>query len=129
MTRDLRYARSAYAMRNLSTLKAERIAERLKSAPLEVRRLGLPLAVAGWDRENKPELVTLVAGWLYGEWGMLPQRAVPQSAVALLRALEEDDMTLSAVRSAAEIEAEEMLQAAKVLAGAAAGGGGGPHGS
>lgn len=117
-TRDLRYARTAYVLERLRTVEA--MADRLQAAPLEVRRLGLPLAVAGWDREGRPDLVRLVAEWLYGRWGMLPDRAVPETALALLQALEKDEITSSSARSAAEREAEEVLQAAKVIADAAA---------
>jgi hypothetical protein len=127
MTRDLRYARSAYVMERLRVVEA--MADRLQSAPMEVRRLGLPLAVAAWDRDRKPELVRLVAGWLYGGWGMLRGRAVPQDAVALLGALGEDEAAGGAVLSAAEREAEELMQAAKVLADAAVARSGGGRGS
>lgn len=117
MNADLRYERSRYVMEHLAAVEA--LADRLKSAPMEVRRLGLPLAVAGWDGSPDAELVRLVADWLYGRWGLLPDRPVPQGAVALLRALEEDGVTAGPARSAAEREAEELLQAAKVLAVAA----------
>lgn len=117
MTKDMRYQRSAYVMARLRVIEA--MADRLQSAPLEVRRLGLPLAVAGWDRESKPELVRLVAEWLFGDWGMLPGRPVPQTAVALLGSLFEMDKANRGVMSVAEHEAEAVLQAAKVLAGAA----------
>lgn len=127
MNADLRYERSRYVMERLKTMEA--LADRLQSAPMEVRRLGLPLAVAGWDRARDTELVRLVAGWLYGRWGMLPSRPAPQDAVALLRALEEDDVTSGPARSAAEREAEELLQAAKVLSDAAANRTGGRRGA
>lgn len=124
---DLRYERSRYVMERLKTV--EPLADRLQSAPMEVRRMGLPLAVAGWDRSRDTELVRLVADWLYGRWGLLPARPVPQGAVALLRALEEDEITSGPARSAAEREAEELLQAAKVLADAAANRTGGRRGA
>lgn len=127
MNADLRYERCRYVMGRLKTVEA--MADRLQSAPMEVRRLGLPLAVAGWDRSREPELVRLVSDWLYGRWGMLPARPAPQDAVALLLALEEDDVTNGPARSAAEREAEELLQAAKVLADAAANRTGGRRGT
>lgn len=127
MNADLRYDRSRYVMERMKTVEA--LADRLQSAPMEVRRLGLPLAVAGWDRSRDTELVRLVTGWLYGRWGLLPNRPLPQDAIALLRALEEDDVTSGPARSAAEREAEEVLQAAKVLADAAANRTGGRRGA
>jgi hypothetical protein len=129
---DMRYARSAYAMAELATLTAPRVAERLQAAPMDVRRLGLPLALAGWEREGRAELVSLVAGWLFGGdggWGMAPAPPVaPRGAVALLKALEALERSDPGLRSAVETEAERILQAAKVLADAAIGRSGGAGG-
>lgn len=114
MTRDLRYDRAAFVLKRLDRI--ERLADRLKSAPMEVRRLGLLLAVAGWGRDLKTEPLTqFLADWLYNEWGLLPHRPTPQGSLALLRALDEDGTREPAARSAAEVEAEDLLQTAKVL--------------
>ncbi len=114
MTRDLRYDRGVFALERLETL--EPLADRLPPAPMEVRRLGLALAIAGWERNGASSLVQFVADWLYGRWGLLPPRSTPQGAVALLRSLEDDKALSDAIRSALEVE--EVLQVAKVLVGA-----------
>ncbi len=112
--RDLRYDRSRFVLEHLRQFQSAR--DELKSAPMEVRRLGLPLAIAGWaQRPNSQRLVPLVSEWLFKDWGMLRAGSPPPTAVALLRALEELAKDAPMVRSAAEIEAEELLQAAKVL--------------
>lgn len=97
------------------------LADSLKDAPLRVRRLGLPLAVAMWS-QNGPDLVELLARWLFDGWGMFGGYAVPQGAVAMLRQLMEVEKDSPALRSALEVEAEEILQAAKVLSAALTGG-------
>lgn len=117
-TRDLRYDRSRFVLPWLRRLGVERTAKKLESAPMEVRSLGLPLAVTGWDRDQFKDITQLVADWLYAHWGLLPDREAPQDAVGLLRALEEDSDGATHLYSAAETEAIEIVQTAKILVGA-----------
>jgi hypothetical protein len=116
--RDLRYERSKFVLQRLDQLRSERIAKKLESAPMEVRALGLLLAVARWDRDDLNAIAQLVADWLYNEWGLLPHRATPQGGLALLGALQNDAKTAPRIFSAAEIEAVQIVQTAKVVVGA-----------
>lgn len=100
----------------------EKLVEPLKDAPLRVRRLGLPLAVAMWSREGHDALIRLLAQWLFDQWGMLPNYSVPQAGAPMVRMLTTVADEAPAVRSALEVEAEEFLQAAKLLSSALAGG-------
>jgi len=113
MTCDLRYDRCRYALDHLAEFRTAR--DELKSAPMEVRRLGLPLAIATWARRpGSQRLVPLLATWLFQEWGML-SGSTPQTVRALLDSLEEAGRRAPLIRSAAELEAEELMQTAKVL--------------
>ena len=97
------------------------LANPLQDAPLRVRRLGLPLAVAMWSREGRSGLVDLLANWLFDQWGMLGNYPVPQDVAAMLDELMDIAQTAPALRSALEVEAEALLQAAKILSAALTG--------
>jgi hypothetical protein len=124
---DLRYNRAHFVLNRIDRLLQE--AERLQSAPLAVRRLGLPLALATWERESRPALVELVRDWLYEPtdadppgWGMMPVgESAGRDVVSLIKAFDELDQKYPRLRSAIEREAEELLQVAKVLVDAATG--------
>lgn len=116
--RDLRYERSEFVLKRLDDLNKEKISKKLEGAPMELRALGLPLAVTSWDRDRMRAITQLVSDWLYNAWGLLPHRPTPQRAIALVQALQEDAKAAPGLFSAAEIEATEIVQTAKILVGA-----------
>ena len=115
--KDLRFERAKFLMEHEEDLRKSRTADALNDAPLRLRRLGLPLAVATWSREGRRELISLLAEWLFRSWGALGVQAVPETAAALLQKVQDLRETQPMV-SAMELEAERFLQAAKLLSGA-----------
>ncbi|MBI3892086.1 MAG: type III-B CRISPR module RAMP protein Cmr6 [Candidatus Wallbacteria bacterium] len=94
----------------------------LEGAPLQARRLGFLLFLAGLLRSDRPahqELASFVAGWIWTAegWGAAPARPSSNSLRLgeLLMQMESWDRALV---SAAEEEIVLLLQDAKVLAGA-----------
>ncbi|NOY25477.1 MAG: hypothetical protein GXP62_06345 [Oligoflexia bacterium] len=120
MNASLPDSRARFLLDTTRVGKLKKLVDPLKDAPLRVRRLGLPLAVATWSREGHDRLVQLLADWLFTKWGML-EGAVPQGAPAFLDRLMDEDESSPTLRSAMEIEAEELLQAAKLISGALTG--------
>ena len=121
MSRALPDARAEFLLADTRVDVVKKFVEPLKDAPLRVRRLGLPLAVATWSREGHDGLIRLLAEWLFKEWGMVSSGSVPQGAPSFLDRLMDEDESSPALRSAMEIEAEELLQAAKLISGALTG--------
>jgi hypothetical protein len=121
MTRDLANERARFLLDAARVDRVKRLVDPLKDAPLRLRRLGLPVAVATWSREGHDALIRILADWLFEGWGMLEQGTVPQGSVALLDRLVMIDEKAPLLRSAAEVEAEQLLQTAKVLAAALTG--------
>ena len=116
--KDLRLERARFSMSHSAELKFPKTAEALKDAPLRVRRLGLPLALATWSREGNDKLIELLAEWLFDCWGALGSRAVPKTPVAFLNKIQDLDDEDPFLVSAMESEAESFLQTAKLLSGA-----------
>ena len=116
--KDLRVERARFLMGNAGSLRDSKTAESLKDAPLRVRRMGLPLAVATWSREGNDKLIELLAKWLFKSWGAIAATGVPDSPVAFLNKIQDLDAIDPRNVSALEREAEELLQAAKLLSGA-----------
>ncbi len=121
MSRALPDARASFLLHEDRVGYVKKLVDPLKDAPLRVRRLGLPLAVATWSREGHDRLVRLLAEWLFKEWGMVRAGSVPQGAASFLDRLMDEDESSPALRSAMEVEAEELLQAAKLISGALTG--------
>ena len=121
MSHSLPDSRARFLLHDQRIHKVERLVDTLKDAPLRVRRLGLPLAVATWSREGADDLVKLLAEWLFAGWGMVDAAPVPQGAPSFLNRLMDEHQSSPALRSAMEMEAEEFLQAAKLISGALTG--------
>ncbi len=121
MSRALPDARAAFLLAEERIEIVKKLVDPLKDAPLRVRRLGLPLAVATWSREGHDRLVRLLSTWLFEEWGAVEGGSVPQGAPSFLDRLMDEEVSSPALRSAMELEAEELLQAAKLISGALTG--------
>jgi len=118
MIRSLPAARAKFLLASDRARTLDNLAEPLKDAPMRVRRLGLPLAVAVWSRQGHDELVELLSNWLFSEWGALEGHSIPQGAGPMLQELMTVEQQSPTLRSAMEIEAEELLQVAKLLSDA-----------
>jgi hypothetical protein len=101
--KDLRLERARFSMSHSAELKFPKTAEALKDAPLRVRRLGLPLALATWSREGNDKLIELLAEWLFDCWGALGSRAVPKTPVAFLNKIQDLDITMFGITEQAKV--------------------------
>lgn len=111
---DLKSERSNYIVRNLSAFKPS-THKSLKDAPLMIRRMGLPLALAYWAKDGDQTLVLLISKWIFKHWKMITGKVPPQTLSSLLVTLEQLDNESRTLRSAVEIEAEQLLQTAKMI--------------
>ena len=71
MNTNLPNARATFLLESGRADVLKKLVDPLKDAPLRMRRLGLPLAVATWSREGHDLLVQILSDWLFAEWKML----------------------------------------------------------
>ncbi|MCD4655088.1 hypothetical protein K8T06_14275 [bacterium] len=116
MRSNLKIERSNYLIKHINVLKDKNVLKILKDAPLMIRRMGLPMAIAYWAKDGDQKLTKLISNWIFQEWKMISGKIPPQKIEPFLQELKNIDRDSVMLRSAIEVETELLLQTAKIIA-------------